>query len=239
MTNGWDKSAEAWLSAMADGGDWARTAVLDPIMIERARQSAPAQALDVGCGEGRFCRMLSQAGVRTTGIDPTVALIEAARRRHDSGRYLLGSAEDLPFDDEAFDLVVSYLSLVDVGNLSLATAEMTRVLAPGGALLVANLASHNTAGHWLKDGAGQPLGYLIDHYLEERPLRQQWDGIDILNWHRPLSRYMHEFLSCGLRLTFFDEPRPAAGEDPTGGKFERAPWFVVMEWRKDKGPMAT
>ncbi|HZG45290.1 MAG TPA: class I SAM-dependent methyltransferase [Allosphingosinicella sp.] len=185
MTNGWDTSAEAWLSAMADGGDWARTAVLDPIMIERARQSAPAQALDVGCGEGRFRRMLN------------------------------------------------------VGNLSLATAEMTRVLAPGGALLVANLASHNTAGHWLKDGAGQPLGYLIDHYLEERPLRQQWDRIDILNWHRPLSRYMHEFLSCGLRLAFFNEPRPATSDDPTGRKFERAPWFVVMEWRKDERPVPT
>jgi len=45
--------------------------VLDPVMMERVGQGRFASALDVGCGEGRFCRMLSAAGVRVTGIDPT------------------------------------------------------------------------------------------------------------------------------------------------------------------------
>jgi 2-polyprenyl-3-methyl-5-hydroxy-6-metoxy-1,4-benzoquinol methylase len=33
-------------------------------------------ALDVGCGEGRFCRMIREQGISTVGIDPTRALLE-------------------------------------------------------------------------------------------------------------------------------------------------------------------
>ena len=238
MASGWDNSAEAWIAAMSDDGDWARTAVLDPVMLARATHNSPVHALDVGCGEGRFCRLLAGAGIQATGVDPTRTLIEAARQRHETGRYYVGEAESLPFPDRCFDLVVSYLSLVDIERLAPSISEMTRVLAPGGHLLVANLASHNSAGQWLKDGSGKRLGFLIDHYLEERPVRQQWAGIDIINWHRPLATYMQEFLAYGLRLTFFDEPKPLAGEDPISHKFVRAPWFVVMEWRKDEAGSA-
>jgi hypothetical protein len=110
---------------------------------------------------------------------------------------------------------------------------MTRVLVPGGKLLVANLASHNSAGRWLKDDRGEALGYLLDDYLQERPFRQKWDGIDIVNWHRPLSTYMRVFLRNGLRLTYFDEPRPRGDLGPAERRFVRAPWFVVMEWLKE------
>lgn len=232
MSSDWDRSAEAWLSAMSDQGDWARVAVLDRVMIERATLAWPQRVLDVGCGEGRFCRLLDGPGRRIVGIDPTRTLIEAARKRHPGGDYHIGRADSLPFADGAFDLVVSYLSLVDIRQLGPAVAEITRVLAPRGKLLLANLASYNSAGRWLKDESGGPVGFLIDRYLEERPVRQQWNGIDIVNWHRPLSTYMRLFLETGLRLTWFDEPAPADGHDPTGGKFLRAPWFVVMEWQK-------
>lgn len=219
---------------MSEGGDWARKAVLDRVMLERVSQLSPDGALDVGCGEGRFCRLLSDIGIKPVGIDPTRAFIEAARQLDPSGIYSVGTAESLPFRDGAFELVVSYLSLVDIENSPRALAEMTRVLAPGGALLIANLASHNSAGRWFKDQDGQAVGYLVDRYLEERPIRQQWAGIDIVNWHRPLSTYMQTLLDNRLRLTFFDEPTPAPGQDVTEGRYARAPWFVVMEWRKEQ-----
>jgi SAM-dependent methyltransferase len=233
MATDWDRSAQAWIQAMSDGGDWARRSVLDPVMLQRAGLLQARRVLDVGCGEGRFCRLLASSGASVLGVDPTEALIESARQRHPEGSYTVARAEELPFTDGAFDLVVSYLSLVDVGEIGAAAAEMTRVLAPGGRLLIANLSSHNTAGRWLKADDGSRLGYLIDHYLDERSIRQQWDGIDIVNWHRPLSTYMQAFLACGLRLSFFDEPRPVAGQDRTKGSFERCPWFIVMEWAKD------
>jgi ubiquinone/menaquinone biosynthesis C-methylase UbiE len=56
-----------------------------------------------------FCRMLKSQGVEVVGIDSTPALIAAARNRDVRGTYLEAPAERLPFRDEAFDLVVSYL----------------------------------------------------------------------------------------------------------------------------------
>lgn len=218
---------------MAGGGDWARGAILDPAMLERVEDGPVRRALDIGCGEGRFCRLLARQGIETTGIDPTGALIEAARQNHPQGRYLVGRAESLPFPDSSFDLVVSYLSLVDIEDLAAAAAEMVRVMAPGGKLLIANLASHNSAGRWLKDDLGRAVGYLIDDYLQERPIRQKWDGIDIVNWHRPLCAYMQRFLGSGLRLSHFDEPKPRGEAGPAADRFVRAPWFVVMEWLKE------
>ena len=228
---GWDASAEAWLAAMGEGGDWARTEVLDAPMLERVRRLTPGNALDVGCGDGRFCRLLRSEGIAAAGVDPVAAFVEAARARDPGGDYRVARAETLPFDDGAFDLVVSYLSLVDIPDLSRAVDEMARVLRPGGALLVANLASHNTAGRWLRDEAGRRAGYLVDDYLEERDIVQDWKGIRIVNRHRPLASYMQAFLAAGLTLAWFDEPAPAP-VDEKARNYRRLPWFVAMEWRK-------
>lgn len=229
----WESSAEAWIDALGDAGDWARTAVLDPVMLARVERAQPDRVLDIGCGEGRFCRLLRARKVGCVGIDPTEPLITAARARDPGGDYRIALAEQLPFADASFELTVAYLSLIDIADMPAAVAEMVRVLTPGGTLLAANLAAHNSAGSWLKDDAGNRLGWLLDDYSTERPIRQQWNGIDILNWHRPLGAYLKAFLSHGLELRFFDEPLPSPSAD-LGGHFTRAPWFVVMEWRKPR-----
>ncbi|WP_353645097.1 methyltransferase domain-containing protein [Mesorhizobium sp. WSM2239] len=70
---------EAWIAAMGSRGDYTREHVLDAPMMARVRGRGFEFALDVGCGEGRFCRMLQDCGIRTVGIDPTAALIGHAR----------------------------------------------------------------------------------------------------------------------------------------------------------------
>ena len=95
---------------MGERGDWAREHVLDPVMLCRVAEGRFERALDVGYGEGRFCRMLSAAGLAATGIDPTGPLIETARQRDPSGDYRLGEAGELEFEAASFDLVVSYLT---------------------------------------------------------------------------------------------------------------------------------
>ena len=81
MSNGWEISAQAWIDSMGARGDWAREHVLDPVMLGRVGAGRFRTALDVGCGEGRFCRLLKAAGVTATGIDPTAALLETASQR--------------------------------------------------------------------------------------------------------------------------------------------------------------
>lgn len=104
--DGWQASAKAWIADIGEHGDFGRRYVLDPVMLPRALARSPRKALDVGCGEGRFCRMLKLHGVDVTGIEPTPTLIAAARARDPQGTYLEAVAERLPFDDKSFDLVV-------------------------------------------------------------------------------------------------------------------------------------
>ena len=236
MSNGWQASADAWISDMGEHGDFSRRYVLDPVMLPRVLARSPKKVLDVGCGEGRFCRMLRTHGVAGTGIDPTPALIAAARERDPDGTYLQAHGEHLPFPKNSFELVVSYLSLIDIPDFRSAIREMARVLRPDGALLIANLNGFNTAcidTGWIKDRAGQRLFYPIDHYLEERASWIEYRGIRILNHHRPMKAYMRALIEAGLRLVYFDEPAPtshAPVEKATS--YLRAPWFHVMEWVK-------
>ncbi|MGX9966399.1 class I SAM-dependent methyltransferase [Roseomonas sp. F4] len=233
--DGWAESAAAWIAVMAEEGDYGRRFVLDAPMLARV-DAAPVQlALDVGCGEGRFCRMLRARGISAIGIDPTEALLDEARKRDPEGDYRAGRAEALPLPDGACDLVVSYLSLIDIPDAATAIAEMARVLAPGGRLLIANLNSFFTAGlpeGWARDGE-EKTHFAIDHYLEERAHWVGWRGIRIQNWHRPMSLYMTLLLSQGLVMTHFAEPAPREGGDPhAAARYRRVPYFHIMEWRR-------
>jgi SAM-dependent methyltransferase len=234
MSNGWPESAAAWIADMGERGDYGREFVLDAPMLARVRGRGFRTALDVGCGEGRFCRMMTACGLRTVGIDPTADLIRQARRRDPDGDYRLGRAEALDLPDDSFDLVVSYVTLVDIEGLGAAVAEMARVLRPGGALLIANLTSFSSAGPpegWTRDHEGK-LRFPIDRYLEERAEWVSWRGIRIRNWHRPLSSYMSLLLGAGLELRHFDEPAPRGGDPERAERSRRVPYFLIMEWQK-------
>lgn len=232
---GWKNSAKAWIADMGEQGDYGRRYVLDAPMIARLRRLNGGRALDVGCGEGRFCRILRAEGFDPVGLDPTVELLEAARVRDPDGTYVEGRAEDLTFTDGTFDLVVACLSLIDIEGADRAIAEMARVLRPGGTLLVANLTGFSSArarDGWQRDLMGRPKYFAMDRYLEARAKWEEWRGIRIINWHRPLKDYMQWFLAQGLILTHFDEPAPTGGDPSRADRYRRAPWYVIMEWRK-------
>ena len=233
--DGWKSSAKAWIADMGETGDYGRQYVLDPPMIDRLRLLGAGKALDVGCGEGRFCRILRREGFDPIGLDPTLELLDAARAKDPDGAYVEGRAEALGFPDASFDLVVSCLSLIDIERADEAIAEMARVLKPGGTLLVANLTSFSTAragDGWQRNLLGQKTHFAIDRYLEPRAGWEEWRGIRIVNWHRPLKDYMQWFLGQGLILTHFDEPTPTGGPAERAESYRRVPWYVIMEWRK-------
>ena len=130
MQSDWDASAEAWIESLKAGGDFSRVAVLDRPMLAAVHASGAQRVLDVGCGEGRFCRMMAEIVPQVVGLDPTVRLLSEARKLG-GAQYAQGRAEDMPFEDGDFDLVVSYLSLIDIPDSAAAIAEMARVVRPG------------------------------------------------------------------------------------------------------------
>lgn len=90
----WKRLAPVWTAETRAGRNVARTGLLDKIMIETCGDVRGLVILDSGCGEGRFCRMLVNLGVRhAVGVDLRESMIKAARelamgrdpRRRDSG----------------------------------------------------------------------------------------------------------------------------------------------------------
>ncbi|MEM6734065.1 MAG: class I SAM-dependent methyltransferase, partial [Myxococcota bacterium] len=188
--------------------------------------------LDVGCGEGRYARKLKARGAKLTGIDPVPAFVEHARSLDSESRYVVGTAASLPFEDDSFDLVLSYLSLVDIVDLETAAAEMTRVLRCPGKLVIvtlSNLASTTTG--WVKDAHGKKLYRKVYRYMEEFALDLEWRGIAIRNYHRPLSQVLGGFLERGLVLTGFAEPLPDPA-DPNYAEEYCVPTFQILTLEK-------
>ncbi|NNM92663.1 MAG: methyltransferase domain-containing protein [Candidatus Eremiobacteraeota bacterium] len=101
---------------------------------------ANARVLDCGCGVGDDVRAISArvgAGGEAVGVDANGALIAAAIARGvpANARFLIGSAEGLPFPEASFDAVRAERLLQHLADPQRATNEMHRVLRPGGSLL--------------------------------------------------------------------------------------------------------
>jgi 2-polyprenyl-6-hydroxyphenyl methylase/3-demethylubiquinone-9 3-methyltransferase len=108
-------------------------AVLDRLGVRVGR------VLDIGCGAGFISEELARRGFAVTGIDPSTVAIEAARAHAEAAglaiEYVVGTGEDLPFADAAFDLVSCCDVLEHVSDLDRVVAETARVLRPRGAYL--------------------------------------------------------------------------------------------------------
>jgi SAM-dependent methyltransferase len=101
------------------------------------------RVLEVACGRGGFVFELARAGAQVTGCDFSSAALRAATTRalHSNGhtsvpRLVQGDAQNLPFADNSFDLVVSCETIEHLPEVRSALREMERVTRPGGKLLL-------------------------------------------------------------------------------------------------------
>jgi malonyl-CoA O-methyltransferase len=101
-------------------------------MLEFWPRVAGRRALDLACGSGRYSRLLAEAeATQVVALDfciPMLRQVSAAAR-------VCGSMMQLPFGDEAFDVVVSGLALGHANSVQAWMAEVARVLASDGTLL--------------------------------------------------------------------------------------------------------
>ena len=113
----------------------------------------PAGAvLDVGCGTGALLAALAQSepplGVRLAGLDPSPEMLAVARGKLAPAVELrVGWAEEIPYGDATFDVVVSCSVFHYLRRPMAALGEMARVLAPGGRLVITDWCDDYLACH--------------------------------------------------------------------------------------------
>ena len=230
----WTEAAQDWI-----GQDQAvRTGMLDSWMLDALGDVRGRRALDIGCGEGRFSRLLAGLGAEVTGVDLTEPLIERARELAVGGdTYVVGDAENLAgIEDESFDIAVSYIVLVDLLDYRASIEAAYRVLRPGGRFVVCNVHPMRSAVPygWINQG-GRKLFYAVDNYWDEGPREFPWWGKNFVNMHRTLSSYVNAFVESGFTLESLDEPTPSEEqlvENPSFDDEFRAPNFIVYKLRK-------
>lgn len=133
------------------------------------------QVLEVSCGHGGgasyLMRTLHPAGY--TGLDFNPDGIAFCRERHDLPGldFVHGDAENLPFPDESFDVVLNVEASHAYPQLSRFLAEVLRVLRPGGHFLYADFRPYVEIPEWEAGLAESPLRLVSERIINPEVLR--------------------------------------------------------------------
>jgi SAM-dependent methyltransferase len=105
-------------------------------LVRHAGVGTGQDVLDVACGTGNAAIPAARAGARVTGLDLTPEMLAAARARGGAAgvavEWVEGDAEDLPFGDQSFDVILSTFGCMFAPRHEVVADEITRVLRPGG-----------------------------------------------------------------------------------------------------------
>ncbi len=151
---------------------------LEPPDLELRRRfltrhlNAGERALDLGCGSGTFTALLSEAAASVVGVDVAESALRRARAAHPELDFQLVPIDGpLPFEGAAFDLVWASEVIEHVADTERWLADVRRVLAPGGRLLLTT-PNHSRVAllvHGLEHYS-EPLGDHL-HLYTQRSLR--------------------------------------------------------------------
>lgn len=147
VRHAYDEVAEDYAAYLPDTRPEAR---LDLAMIDAFAEAVTtcgdSRILDAGCGAGRMSRYLANRGCDVQGVDLSPGMVAMARRDHGDLRFSVGSLTDLPYPRGRFAGVMLWYSIIHTppAGLDRIFAEVTRVLCPGGHVLVGFQAGEGT-----------------------------------------------------------------------------------------------
>ena len=133
-------------------------------LLARMEVTPGQEVLDVATGTGNIALRAAAAGAQVIGLDLTPELFETARRRAEEHRvavdWVEGDAEDLPFEDERFDRVLSAFGVMFAPRHEIVARELARVCRAGGAIGLVN---------WTPGGQLGELFKIMGRYMPAPP----------------------------------------------------------------------
>lgn len=154
----------SWAAGDLHKGFGVATVIVGELLCEAVDIHSGEKVLDVACGTGNAALAAARRDAEVTGLDIVPGGLEHARRRFEveglSGTFLEGEAENLPFPDDNFDIVLSTFGVMFAPNVDKVASELLRVCRSGGRIGLAN---------WIPEGAGGELMKVMGAYMPPMP----------------------------------------------------------------------
>ncbi len=203
------RQQKAWSS-----GDYGKVGitllVMGELLCEAVDLHPGQRVLDVACGNGNASLAAARRFCEVVGIDYVPMLLDEGRERAKAEGLAVdfreGDAEEIPFPDASFDVVLSTLGAMFAPNQEKAADELLRVCKPGGTIGMANWVPDGYVGDLFRTMGKRvpPPGGLKPPFVwgtEEGLLELFGDGIGSLEarrrsfmWRYPSARHHVEFM---------------------------------------------
>ncbi|MDH7448009.1 class I SAM-dependent methyltransferase [Aquimarina sp. 2201CG14-23] len=135
------------------GTNYNTTRKADPYIFSRLlnllNPSKNGMYLDIGCGTGNYTKEFDKKGYRFIGIDPSLEMLNKAKKGDNKVKWEIGKAETLNLPNNSIDGIVASLTLHHWSSLDKGFASLRKVLRSNGNLIIFTASPKQMQGYWL------------------------------------------------------------------------------------------
>ena len=192
---------------LAGAGEWHELQKLLPDFHGR-------RVLDLGCGYGWHCKYAAGHGAAyVLGTDISQKMLETALEKNPGPiiEYRCAAMEDLAFQEDSFDVVLSSLAFHYVRDFRPLVENIRRWLKTDGSFVFSVEHPVFTAygsQDWYYDENGDILHFPVDNYYLEGRREAVFLGERVIKYHRTLTTYLDTLLQNGFQILRVVEPQP-------------------------------
>lgn len=175
------------------------------------------RVLDIGCGFGWHCIYAAeQEAAYVLGIDLSEKMLAVAKEKtacFANVEYRRMAMEDMVFEPNSFDLVISSLALHYTPDFQDICRRVSFCLKAGGDFVFSvehPIFTAHGGQEWVFDAAGERSYWPVDRYFYEGKRETFFLGEKVVKYHKSLTTYMNTLLETGFSINRIVEPRPAS-----------------------------
>ncbi|MFV0254845.1 MAG: class I SAM-dependent methyltransferase [Erysipelotrichaceae bacterium] len=172
------------------------------------------RVLDLGCGFGWHCLYAYDQGAdQVVGVDLSNKMLEVAKNKSIGKQieYRNIAFEDVEFENDSFDVVISSLALHYTKDFKLVCQKINKWLSKGGTFVFSvehPIFTARAQQNWIYDENNNIEYWPVDNYFQEDLRETLFLEEKIIKYHRTLATYLNTLLDCGFEIIAVVEPTP-------------------------------